>query len=81
MMNISIRDIDQQSWKELRIVAIQDGLTVGQALNRAIERWLFEKKEAKHQKKAKSFWDLPPLHYEGKDATQLSTQVDEVLYR
>ncbi len=79
-MNITIRNVNPRFWRELKIEAVREGLTIGKALNLAIERWLNEYKNKRGKKKIKSFWDLEPFRYEGKDATKLSTKVDELLY-
>jgi hypothetical protein len=78
-MNITIRDINPRFWRELKVKAVREGMTIGEAVNVAIEKWLSEYKE-KESKKTKSFWDLKPFKFEGKDAGQLSTKVDEIVY-
>ena len=78
-MNITIRDINPRFWRELKVEAVREGMTIGEAVNIAIEKWLMEYKSKEH-KKTKSFWDLKPFKFEGKDAGQLSTKVDEILY-
>ena len=79
-MNITIRDVNPRYWRGLKIEAVKDGLTIGEALNLALERWLNEFKNKGDRKNAKSFWDLKPFKYEGEDAGKLSTKIDEVLY-
>ncbi len=79
-MNITIRGINQDYWRALKIEAVREGLTVGQALNLALEKWISEFKHKKETKKKKSFWDLEPFLYQNKDAVLLSTKIDEVLY-
>ena len=37
-------------------------------------------KKRKHKKKTKSFWDLRPFEYKGKDSGKLSAKIDEVIY-
>ena len=76
---ITVRDVNPSLWRELKVEAVKEGLTIGGAMNLALERWLHDK-ETKKTKKGKSFWDLKPFKFEGKDAGFLSTKVDEVLY-
>ena len=80
IMNITIRDINPRFWKELRIEAVKEGMTAGQAVNLAIDKWLREYKNSGTAKKTASFWDLKPFKLEGKDSGILSTKVDEVIY-
>ena len=80
-MNITIRDVNPRFWKELKVEAVKEGLTIGQAINLALERWLHEYKNKVNSKNTKSFWDLKPVKFEGENAEQLSMEVDEVLYR
>ena len=79
-MNITIRDINPRFWRELKVEAVKEGLTIGVAVNLALEKWLQEHRK-KRKINAKNFWDLKPVKFEGKDAEQLSMKVDEVLYR
>ena len=79
-MNITIRDVNPRFWRELKVEAVKEGLTVGKALNMALERWLHEYKNKRSKIRTKSFWGLKPFKYEGEDAGKLSIKVDEVLY-
>lgn len=78
-MNITIRDINSRFWRELKIEAVKEGLTIGQAINLALEKWLHDSGKT-GIKKHKSFWDIKPVKFEGEDAERLSMKVDEVLY-
>lgn len=75
-MNITIRDVNPHFWREVKIKAVKEGVTRGQAINLALNHWLQEKT----QKKQKSFLELEPFDYKGEDAKELSMKVDEVLY-
>lgn len=79
-MNITIRDVNLRYWRELKIEAVREGLTLGEAINLALENWLQDHKSKSNKKSAKSFWDLKPVDFKGKDAEHLSTKVDEVVY-
>ena len=79
-MNITIRDVNPRFWRGLKIEAVREGLTIGQAVNLALERWLQEYKNKGKNKNLRSFWDLKPFKFEGKDAGHLSSKVDEVVY-
>ena len=79
-MNITIRAVNQGLWRELKIEAVTKGLTVGEALNQSLEKWLREQKSGSRKEKHKSFWDIGPIAFTDKDVTGLSMKVDEVLY-
>ncbi len=79
-MNITIRDVNPRFWRELKVEAVKEGLTIGEAINLALEKWLREYENNAKRKRYKSFWDLRPFEYTGKDAGKLSTTVDETLY-
>ena len=75
---ITARDVSPNLWRELKVEAVKEGLTMGEAINLALEKWLHEHKNKK--KISKSFLDLEPLEFKGEDAKYLSTKVDEILY-
>tara|TARA_Y100000310_G_C20655366_1_gene801709 strand:- start:1723 stop:1959 length:237 start_codon:yes stop_codon:yes gene_type:complete len=77
-MNITIRDVSTELWKKMKVKAIEEGLTLGNAINMAIDKWVRE--SYPNSKTSKSFWDIKPHNYEGNDANKLSMEVDEVLY-
>ncbi|GEM_PF-4501127 len=79
-MNITVRDVNPHFWRELKIEAVKEGLTIGQTMNLALENWFRHHKGKKADKKAKSFWDIEPVVLDKKDAKNLSTMVDKVLY-
>ena len=79
-MNVTIRDVNSKFWRELRIEAVKEGLTIGEAINLALEKWLQEYRKKRDRKQIKSFWDLEPFRYEGEDAGRLSAKIDALLY-
>ena len=79
-MNITIREINSRLWREVKSESVKEGLTMGQTVNIALEKFLKEHKSKKQDKKTKSFWDLKPYKFEGKDSGKLSVKVDEVVY-
>lgn len=77
-MNITVRAVDQELWRELKVEVAKKGLTVGEAVNTALRKWLqVEPQKNRH----KSFWDVKPIKLKGNGASQASLSVDEVLYR
>ncbi len=78
-MNITIRDVNTETWRRVKTEAVREGMTVGEAANLAFEKWL-EETVKKKSKKGKSFWDLKPLSPKAKDAGTWSQNVDKTLY-
>ena len=72
--------MNRNLWRELKVEAVKEGLTVGEATNLALEKWLHENRNNGRKRNHKSFWDLEPIAFEGKDAKELSRKVDEILY-
>jgi 20S proteasome alpha/beta subunit len=78
-MNITVRDINPAFWRELKLEAVKKGMTVGQAVNLALDALLHANHENKKKSKV-SFWDIKPAAPKTKDAEKLSTMIDDVLY-
>lgn len=79
-MNITIRDIRMETWRKVKAEAVREGMTMGEAVNLALDKWLEENSKIKSAKKAKSFWDIKPLNPKAKDASIWSKSVDKTLY-
>lgn len=79
-MNITIREVNPKIWREIKVEAVKGGLTMGEAVNLALEKWLNEYKKKRGGKKLGSFWDIKPMRFKGEDSKELSMKVDEVLY-
>ena len=79
-MNITIRGINSRLWREAKSESVKEGLTMGQTVNIALEKFLKEHKSKKQDKKTKSFWDVNPYKFEGRDSGNLSIKIDEVVY-
>ena len=75
IMEVTIRNIDKQSWQEFKAEVIREGLNVGDAVNLAIHQWL-----SKEKKPSKSFFKSKPAVFRGKNPERLSEDIDEVLY-
>lgn len=78
-LNITIRGINSQFWRDFKAEAIREGLHLGEALNLALKNFL-EELRMKKEKKQKDFFDLEPISDKGKDAGRVSVRVDEILY-
>ncbi|MBI2137797.1 hypothetical protein HYU12_04750 [Candidatus Woesearchaeota archaeon] len=77
---ITVRSVNRGLWRELKVAAVKEGVTLGEAVNLALQNWLQERKNAGKGGKGKSFWSLKPLRFEGADKEKISTLVDETLY-
>ncbi|HLD33459.1 MAG TPA: hypothetical protein VJB66_01950 [Candidatus Nanoarchaeia archaeon] len=73
MTQVSIKNINKNTFREFKAEAIREGLTVGQALTSAMELWL-TKTDTKL-----SFMNFKPSDW-GKGTERLSEQIDEILY-
>ena len=73
----SVRNLNPRLYKRLRAFALQENISVGDALNAAIERLLSQKGERK--KDPMLLLKIKPTDW-GKGSENSSTEIDEVLY-
>ena len=73
MSDISIRGVNEDIFKEFKAKAVEDGMTVGQALNLAMENWAWK------SGKKRSILDFKPTNW-GKGTERTSEEIDEILY-
>lgn len=73
-MDTTIRNIDPFVYKRLKEKAAAEGISIGEAVTKAISEWLGLAK-----KKKKSILDIKPEHF-GYQYRNLSEEIDEVLY-
>jgi hypothetical protein len=73
----SVRNLNPRLYKRLRAFALQENISVGDALNAAIERLLSRKGE--HKKDPMLLLKIKPTNW-GKGSENSSTEIDEVLY-
>jgi hypothetical protein len=74
-MDTTIRNIHPFIYKKLKAKASVEGITIGEAINRAVKTWLNIE-----QKKHRSILDIRPEHI-GKQYWHLSEDIDEILYK
>ena len=72
-MEVAIRNVNEEEWKEFKATAVRKGLTVGTALNLAIREWTKNRK----QKTKMDFFRSGPVEFEEGGT---SRDIDEVLY-
>lgn len=73
-MDTTIRNIDPFIYKKLKEKAVVEGISIGEAVTKAISEWLGLEK-----KKKKSVLEIKPEHF-GYEYRNLSEEIDEVLY-
>lgn len=71
-MDTTIRNIDSFIYMKLKEKAASNGLTIGEAFNRAASEWL------NLERKKKSIFDIKPEHF-GDGYRHLSEEIDEIL--
>ena len=74
-MDTTIRNIDPFIYKKMKAKATAEGITIGEAINRAIKKWLNIE-----PKKHTSILEIKPEHF-GKQYRHLSEEIDEILYK
>ena len=74
-MQISVKDVEEQVFREFRAESVRGGLKVGRALSLAMKLWL----EKKERRPKMSLLDLKPTDW-GKGTERLSEEIDKVLY-
>ena len=74
-MDTTIRNIDPFVYKKLKTKAAQEGISIGEAVTKAISEWLGLTK-----KKKRSIIDIEPEHF-GYQYRNLSEEIDEVIYK
>ena len=73
-MDTTIRNIDDLLYKKLKIKAAKEGLSIGEAVNRALSQWMKSGKKTKH-----SILEIRPEHF-GYNNRNLSEDHDTILY-
>jgi len=74
-VDTTIRELDEDVYRQARSKAALMGISIGRAVNEALRRWLAEDAGPKKQ----SILDLKPERY-GKVNEHLSEEIDKVLY-
>lgn len=73
-----VRNTDKQLYKRFKQKAVEDDISVGTALNEAMEQWL-DGRGAKKKPDPRILLKVKPIDF-GKGSENLSTTLDEVLY-
>ncbi|MBW6518148.1 MAG: hypothetical protein K0A89_06570 [ANME-2 cluster archaeon] len=76
-MNITIRNIDTQLYREIKAEATREGINIGTAINSAIRLWLNRKRA--QVRPGRSFLELESMDF-GPGTENLSEEHDKYLY-
>lgn len=75
-MDVTVRNLDEKTFRRLKARAALEGITIGTAVTQAIGFWLERRKD---RKGTLSLLDMKPEHF-GKKNARLSEEMDEFLY-
>ncbi|HLD04526.1 MAG TPA: hypothetical protein VJG90_02290 [Candidatus Nanoarchaeia archaeon] len=74
-MQLSVKEVDEQVFREFKAESVREGLKVGKALTWAMQFWL----ESREKKPKLSILDFKPRSW-GKGTEHVSEEIDEILY-
>ena len=74
-MDTTIRELDEDVYRQAKARAALMGISIGRAVNEALRRWLAEGEKSGRQ----SIMDLKPERF-GKGTERLSEEIDKILY-
>lgn len=74
-MQVSIKDVDDQAFREFKAESVREGLKIGKALTLAMKFWL----ESKAKKPRMSLLELKSRSW-GKETERTSHEIDKVVY-
>lgn len=75
-MDTTIRNLDPETYRELKARAASEGKTLGEAVNEAMQIYLARPDQTR---KRGSLRDLTPEEYPGK-SERLSEEIDRIVY-
>ena len=75
---VAIRDLDEETFRKFRAVAIEERMKVGDAMTIAMKKWIEEEK-MKNKPNIKNLLKIKPIRM-GKKKVRWSEEIDEVLY-
>ena len=75
----AIRDLDEDTFRKFRAMAIEENVRLGDAVNMAMKRWLAEKESRKEIPDPKFLLEICGI-IKTKTKVRWSEEVDEILY-
>lgn len=78
---LTVRDVDEQTWRRFRARTEEEGLKTGDALNQAMKIWIDEREKASREKKPnpKLLLKIKPVKV-GRGKVRWSEEIDETIY-
>lgn len=76
---VGIRDLDEETFRKFRAVAIEENMNTGEALNIAMKKWIKEKKEKETKPDARNLLKISGI-IKTKKKVNWSEEIDEFLY-
>jgi hypothetical protein len=74
-MQVSIRNVEEQTFRDFKAESVREGMQVGKALTLAMKYWL---ENVEHKPKVR-FLDFGPKHW-GKETKKTSNEIDSLVY-
>lgn len=75
----AIRDLDDDTFRKFRSIAVEERMKTGEALNMAMKEWVKEREERKKNPDPKNLLKIRPVRV-GKRKVRWSEEIDEFLY-
>lgn len=74
MVNVLIKNMDELTYKQAKLMAVQENKTIGEIFGEAVRHLVLQRKAKK-----KRLSDIGPFDF-GPGSERLSQQVDEIVY-
>lgn len=74
-MQISVKNVEEDVFREFKAESVREGINVGKALSLAMKSWLGKK----DRKPRMSLLNLKPVHW-GKGTERTSEEIDNIVY-
>lgn len=76
---VAVRDLDEETFRKFRAIAIEEKMKTGEALTMAMKRWIREKEAEKPKPDARNLLKISGI-IKTKKKVRWSEEVDEFLY-
>ncbi len=78
---LTVRDVDEETWRRFRARTAEEGLKAGDALSQAMRTWVREREKESREGKttAKLLLKIKPVRI-GRGKVRWSEEIDETLY-
>lgn len=76
---LTVRDVDENTWRRFRTKTQEEGMKTGQALNEALNFWIKEKEKKRTRPIPQRFLKMNGIIKPGRQV-RWSIEVDKILY-